>query len=224
MDPKVTVCLTSCNRFHLLQRTLDSFFRINSYPIEKFIITEDSGNVEMRDKILSKYGDKIQLIFNESNLGLFKSIDNMYAQVETDYIFHCEDDWEFYGNTAFMQESIDILEDRKDIHQVWLRPINSIASWVEDCVYRTHKGFDFKMMKADHCGNWNGFSLNSSCRRMSDYKLMFPNGMYEFILPGQSIVHSEHNCMLNTKKFNYRAAILLKDACDHIGQGQSTYK
>ena len=91
MIHKITVCLTSCNKFNHLQRTLDSFFSSNSYPIHRFLIIDDSSNTEMHKQILSKYGDKVELITNEQNLGQPASIDKMYNLVDTEYIFHCED-------------------------------------------------------------------------------------------------------------------------------------
>ncbi len=220
----ITVCLTSCGRFNLLKTTLDSFFALNQHPdlIEKFIITEDSGKVEMQEKILAQYGDRVELIFNETNKGLFKSLDNMYGQIQTDYIFHCEDDWMFQGNGNFLKESIDILDERKDLHQVWLRPIRSINDWVETNSQNLNSKMEFRIMKAQHCGDWCGFSFNPGLRRLSDYKTMFPNGYSEFLLD-KSIVYSEHNCNLVAAKQGYRAAILMQSACDHIGHGQSTY-
>jgi len=222
-DKKITVCLTSCNRFNLLQQTLDSFFQLNIYPIEKFLITEDSGNTDMQSKILSNYGDKVELIFNSVNLGPYKSIDNMYKQVNTEYIFHCEDDWKFFNNINFMNESVDILEERADLHQVWLRPINTLFDWVEPNILNTKNNIKYRIMKNPHCGDWCGFSHNPGLRRKSDYDKMFPNGFSEFIIPNQKIVFTEHNCNKHADKQGYRAAVLINHACDHIGHGQSTY-
>ena len=222
MPKLITVCLTSCNRFDLLKKTLDSFFNLNSYPIERFIITEDSTNIAMKENILKEYADKIELIFNEVNLGAYKSIDNMYNLVNTEYIFHCEDDWLFSGNSNFIKESIDILEEKKDIHQVWLRGHNDIQYAIEPQILSLSNGFSYKMISSDHGGGWNGYSLNAGVKRLSDYSKMFPNGLSEFILKDKKSVFTEHNCMLNTKKFGYRAAILLNSACQHIGGGRST--
>lgn len=218
---KITVCLTSCNRFDLLQITLNSFLEINKYPIEKIIITEDSTNLDMKEKILSIYGDKIELIFNPTNLGPYKSIDNMYKLVNTEYIFHTEDDWKFDNNPFFIQESVDILEERKDIHQVWIRK-DAQPDWIEDAIHKTSTNVSYKMLKVPHCGDWCGFSHNPGLRRKSDYLNMFPNGFAEFILPDQRAVFTEHNCNLHAMKFGYRAAILTNTSCVHIGGGRST--
>jgi hypothetical protein len=220
---KVTVCLTSCNRFDLLQSTLDSFFNLNSYPIEKFIITEDSTKIDMQKNILNKYGNKIELIFNPINLGPYKSIDVMYNKVNTEYIFHCEDDWEFSNNSNFIKESMDILDERKDVHQIWIIDENNHPYAIENVVLQTSTGIKYKMISADHGGGWCGFSGNPGLRRKSDYLRMFPNGFAEFILPDKQIVFTEHNCNLHAAKQGYRAAILTNVACKHIGHGKSTH-
>ena len=35
---EVTVVLTACNRADLLEKTLDSFFEMNTYPLKRFNI------------------------------------------------------------------------------------------------------------------------------------------------------------------------------------------
>lgn len=52
---------------------------------------------------------------------------------------------------------------------------------------------------------------------------MFPNGFSEFVLDNKKGAHAEMDCMLHTKKFNYKAAILQNSVCDHIGGGRSTW-
>jgi hypothetical protein len=43
----VTLVLTSCGRQDLLERTLDSFFVYNTYPIREFIVIEDGDGKKM---------------------------------------------------------------------------------------------------------------------------------------------------------------------------------
>ena len=94
---EVTLVITSCGRFDLLKRTLDSFFEKNTYPIKKIIITEDSTEGKKLENLISQYENKYNfcLIINETREGQLKSIDKAYNEVDTEYIFHCEDDWEF---------------------------------------------------------------------------------------------------------------------------------
>jgi len=210
----ITVCLTSCNRFDLLERTLDSFLALNIYPIEKYIINEDSGSKEVIKRIIDKYGDLVHIIRSPKNEGLLKSIDNMYSLVDTPYIFGLEDDWEFSGNANFMQESLDILENNKNIHQVWIRR-NISNDWIEPQSFGT-----YKMIKSPHLGGWSGFTFNPSLKRTEDYKIFFPNGMNKFNHIGNPGI-SELNCNNHVFPLGYRAAILTNSACDHIGEGKS---
>jgi len=214
---KITVCLTSCNRFHLLERTLNSFLALNTYPIEKYIINEDSGSKEVIKKIIDKYGDLVHVIRSPKNEGLLKAIDNLYKLVDTEYIFHMEDDWLFSGNNNFMQQSLDILNGNPGIHQVWIR--NGIP---QDWLDSENHGI-YKMVKQQHCGDWCGFSLNCSLKRLNDYKKMFPSGYNALRILEKNSAISEHECNMHAYKQGYRAALLNNPACTHIGDGQSTY-
>jgi hypothetical protein len=119
--------ITSCGRFDLLYRTLDSFFKQNTYKhINQIIIIDDSGNAEkafraidsMVKELYSHF--EIRILINEVNIGQVKSIDLAYSYVQNPYIFHLEDDWEFYGH-GFIEESMAILENYSWIITVWLR-------------------------------------------------------------------------------------------------------
>ena len=122
---KVTLVITSCGRFDLLKRTLDSFFEKNTYPIEKIIITEDSTEGKKLENLISQYENQenkpnFHLIINEVREGQLKSIDKAYKEVDTEYIFHCEDDWEFLkGN--FIEKSMKLLKENPKLLTVGLR-------------------------------------------------------------------------------------------------------
>ena len=118
----ITVVLTSCNRPKELTPTLISFFKYNTYSLKKIIIIDDSGINNCIDECLKHIPLNIeqQIIYNEQNIGQIRSIDKAYSFVDTEYIFHCEDDWEFY-DYGFIEKSIEILEKNNKIFTVWLR-------------------------------------------------------------------------------------------------------
>lgn len=213
----ISVIITSCNRFDLLEQTLDGFFRLNTFPIKEYILKEDSGNVECTIKILKKYGNRIKIISSPTNEGLLKSLDTLYSLVNTPYVFTLEDDWKFEGNKDFMKESYYILEDNPHIHQVWIRD-GIPKKWLED------KRDNYTNVSQFHEGDWCGFSFNPSLRRLYDYKRMFPLGYNYHNKHGNNSVLSEHECNLIAAKFNYRAVLLNSPACHHIGDKRSTYK
>lgn len=232
MNKQVTVCITSYNRFDLLKQTIDSFLSLNKYPITRFVVIEDSVNAQMHEKMKKTYGSSIDFIFNDQNIGQIKSIDKMYASVNTEYIFHSEDDYKYAGNANFMQDSIDILEERQDINQVWLRHLDNYAvshgaegakQFEPDTLYTTTK-VPYRMLKVPHCGQWCGFSFNPGLRRLSDYKRLFPNGYQVHIVDHKNAVFSEFECNKHAMANGYRAALLVNGACHNMGQNVSTYR
>lgn len=117
----VSLVVTSCGRFDLLEKTLDSFFKYNTYPIKKIIITEDSTEGKKLEKLVSKYENQnFKLIVNPTRLGQLKSVDKAYAEVDTEYVFHCEDDWEFLRE-GFIEKSMELLDGNPKISIVGLR-------------------------------------------------------------------------------------------------------
>lgn len=213
----ITFCITSCNRFNLLSSTIDSFIKLNEFPIARYILNEDSGNKEVIKKIIDRYGDKFDIIRTAKNQGLLKSVDNLYNMVETPYIFHCEDDWLFKGNPNFIKESLDILEADPNINQVWIRD-GIPSNWLES------KNSKYSMVKQSHFGDWCGFSFNPGLRRLSDYKRLFPNGYNSLNIHGSNSALSEHECNQVAASNGYRAALINNTACRHSGEGKSTYK
>jgi hypothetical protein len=117
----ITLTITSCNRVDLLEKTINSFFKLNTYPIDEFILSDDSNSDEINENIKKIFGEKFKIIKNEQRVGLSKSLDNLFSQSKNEYIFHCEDDWLFDGNPNFISDSLEILIENINIHQVSVR-------------------------------------------------------------------------------------------------------
>ena len=62
MKEKVTFVLTSCGRVDLLDPTLESFFKKNSYRLDDLFLVEDSVDLNVY-KHVKKNGEKIKVIF-----------------------------------------------------------------------------------------------------------------------------------------------------------------
>ena len=194
--PTVTFVMTACGRPDLMEKTLDSFFKFNTYPIERYIITEDSMDKESFAECerlnREKYGNKLEFIFNERKLGQARSIDLAYSKVETEYVFHCEEDWEFYDD-EFIEQSLAILEEDEKVLQAWIRPkTDKILNEIKPEVYEIAnigvrdvlpKSFIVKGALAGGkdlvVRDYMGFSWNPGLKRMSDYRLL-PKGYSGF--------------------------------------------
>lgn len=201
---KVTFCLTSCNRFDLLQRTFNTFLKYNTYDIEKYIIIDDSTNVSCHGSIMSEF-PFVELIVNDASIGQIKSIDKLYEKVETEFIFHCEDDWEFI-KPGFIEKSIKVLESNKDILQVWIREISDHQHPLLDQEYNVDD-IKYKELLPMWHDIYSGFTFNPSLRRLSDYKRLgsfYPHG-------GETKIGIQYN------KLGYKFVSLLEGYCRHIG-------
>jgi len=179
---EITMVLTSCNRPNELQITLESFFKFNTYQIKKIIIIDDSGKLGCIDECLYLIPSNVEknIIYNKENIGQISSIDKAYSLVDTEYIFHCEDDWEFY-DYGFIEKSMEILSTNEKIYTIWLReyqnfkvvqngqPVNP------NIVNNTHRILSvFK----ERTNTWSGFTFNPGLRRLKDCKLLMPYSQY----------------------------------------------
>jgi hypothetical protein len=168
----VSVVITSCGRQELLVRTLDSFFEHNTYPIREFIVIED-GEHGSNSALEERYSDVgIRWLATGSRLGQIDTVDAAYAGLSTDYIFHCEDDWEFTA-PGFVERSLAVLESNPAVLQVWIRalddtnrhPLVEHVFLADGVPYRVAEP-SFRTRK---WGTWHGFSFNPGLRRRQDY-------------------------------------------------------
>lgn len=128
----ITIALTSCWRFHLLQKTIESLAQSIDLSCYEKIMTEDSRDEHHIEKIKeanetwflqwwnilytkwSGYTDPFQCHK--------AALDLMYSKISTPYTFHCEDDWHFKKTEFdYLQLSKSVLESNKHIGIVCLR-------------------------------------------------------------------------------------------------------
>lgn len=173
-QPEVTFVLTSCGRVDLLQKTIESFEKFNSYPIKRGIITEDSCDEEIYKQVRDLFGDRYEIWANEEKKGQIKSIVDAYASIDTPYIFHCEDDWEF-TRPGFVEESMAILQHDPNIIQAWLEnreSANAATDSVELFTFMDQTDIDgasYNKMKVADGWEWGYFSFRPGLKRKSDY-------------------------------------------------------
>ena len=207
---KVTVVLTSCNRVELLDKTIESFHSYNTYPIEEFIIIEDSTDIKAIEHIKSKYSD-YTLIFNEENIGTFKSIDKAYSQVSTPYVFHLEDDWKFVKE-GFIEDSMKILDYDSKVINVWIRALTDTMEHPFSEEKYSIDDIGYYIMETDY-GGYTGFTTNPGLRRLVDHNQI--GGLGKFgpraeILAGQEYLN-----------LGFYAVILEHKYIEHTGWNNS---
>lgn len=200
---EVSVVLTSCNRVDLLEKTLDSFHKYNTYTITKFTVIDDSGVIGCNDKLSLKYPDII-FLYNGTNIGQVRSIDSVYKLVDTPYVFHLEEDWEFYKE-GFIEAGLEVIDLDEKIICVWLRDPNDLTHPLLPDVYQTESGNKIQRVSWGFDGHWHGFTFNPSLKKMVDYpkdgytpigrelelsKYYYSLGYYAFAFPGGYCKHA----------------------------------
>lgn len=180
-DSDVSVMVTSCGRFDLLRRTLESLDRFNTYPIRAVFITEDSGDEAVRACVPEHWRAHTTVFVNRPRLGQMASVDLAYGQIETPWVFHCEDDWAFY-RPGFIEDSMVLLKADPQALQVWLRSAahdlaihSPYVSLGERRVVEGVVSYEVCSSKAE----WQGFSFNPGLRRLQDYQRHAPYAQHD---------------------------------------------
>jgi len=217
MNDAVSLVITSCGRFDLLQTTFESFKRHNTYRnIRQLIVIDDSGYPEIAryhlKRIFEYLGNRLELtlLVNEYNTGQVQSVDRAYSYVKHPYIFHLEDDWMFYRG-GFIEHSFDVLLRYPWIITVWLRAHDDTNGHPIESV----DGLPFGMPTLNFLGRWHGFTWNPGLRRTCDYRLI---ESFTATAPGESLASQWY------KQRGFRAAMCstAEGYVKHIGWDRST--
>lgn len=159
---KYTLAVTSCDRHNLLKRTLQSFVDCVSIIPFETVIYEDSAapRPAFLDDFAGNLG-KIKWLSDGVRRGQAYAIDRLYSNINSELVFHTEDDWEFH-ESGFLSASFNILRSCPDISMVALR-----SEWNHPLV-DDPRGFKIALPYWE--GKWGGTCWNPGLRRLSDFK------------------------------------------------------
>jgi len=209
MDREVTLFITSCGRPYLLHRTLTSFVKHNTYPIKEAILCEDSGIPGLVDFCKNILPFPIKFCYNEKRIGQIKTIERYTPLITTSYVFHLEDDYEFF-DSGFIELSFKILDSDKNISQVLLEDKQHSFYHVD-----INNPLCYKVLSAhpSHPECLSCFSWRPSLKRIEIQKLRMPYEPWD----------DEFTIQLQVNKLGYYSVITknIKDGrkgfCSHIG-------
>jgi hypothetical protein len=206
----ITFAITSFDRLDLLDLTISSFKKYVNYPIKRWVMVEDSAKPEVYEQLLKKYPE-FDIKFNEKRLGHAKSLFRLYDDIDTEWIFHSEDDWQ-YLKSGFMEKSLDVLKHDPNLIQVWLRSrLDTNRHPVETEIYKAGNT-EYQLLAPEYLGVWCGYSTNPGLRRTSDQ------------LSIDKSLKSETEISQEFLKQGRRAAILTTRYVITTGKGRSTFK
>ncbi len=202
-----TIVITSCDRPEFLEQTLNSIMTCDLSGIKRIIVIEDSTNPTIGSLVSKCIGSFPHLFLqNDENIGQIQSVDRAYAEVDTPYIYHCEEDW-LFSSSLFLEESIQILETHPKTHAVMVRDPseNGVTRYIKDRF--TSNGCSYGITCPKKHRRWGSFSFNPGLRRTLDYKKIAP---YKQIGP-------ERDISLYYKLRGYGLAIMDHSDVVHIG-------
>lgn len=217
----LTVIFFSCRRMEILYESMKAFVDLNTYPVNEFIIVNDSADPEIHKRLQETYINAT-FVFNKENVGLMRSIDLGYKYIKTEYFFHAEDDWKL-TNGKFIENSMKIMKDRPEIEEVWPQLFNIHDAEPE--IYESD-GIKYKLVTQFHLKGqdgpygWHGFSTAFTLKRMSDYLKVAP---YCDIPYQGNIWMREQAIGEKYRLLGYRTAVMLNDYGINIGYGKSEY-
>jgi len=204
----VTCILTSCGRWDLLKVTLDSFFKHNTYPINKFIVYDD-GHIEPFE-FHTRY-PMVSWVSCGERIGQIKALDYLWAEVKTPYAFTMEDDWEF-TRPGFIEDSMKVLESDPTILMTWLAPVEP------NNVHPIEWGNDYGVFKTQP-NLWSGTRFNPALKRKKDYDLIGSYGAHT-TFEAHRPWRAEADIAKVYWRHGFKGAILPQSYIKHIGEGR----
>ncbi len=215
MEKDVTLFITSCGRPELLKITLESFVKYNTYPIKEAILCEDSGIPHIVDFIENILPYPITFCYNPVRIGQMKTIEKYTKLIKTPYVFHLEDDYEFF-DYGFIELSFQIMDSDPKISQVLLEDEQHTFNIVDignPLCYKVMTNNPYEINANNGDGALTLFSWRPSLKRIELQKLRMPYELWD----------DEYTIQLLVNKLGYYSVITknLKDGrrgfCSHIG-------
>jgi GR25 family glycosyltransferase involved in LPS biosynthesis len=232
--PVVTFTITSCKRFDLFEKTMNSFIKscLDIHLIDKWICVDDNSSKKDIDNMKRLYPFFYFIWKDESEKGHPRSMNIIRKMINTPYVFHMEDDWMFFSKRTYISDCMEVLNSNTTIQQCL---INKNYSEVESDVsivggiesttqaglrYYVHEKVTTEKEKQvwvkkygkynKHCNYWPHYSFRPSLFRAP---VVF--GLGEF---NETSSHFEMEYSTRYCNKGYKSAFLEGIYCLHTGR------
>lgn len=118
----VTLTMTTCKRLDLFKKTINSFLNLctDIDNISRWICVDDNSSEEDREEMKRLYPFFTFVFKNKENKGHPQSMNIIRDMVKTPYIFHLEDDWNFFIKRPYIGDLLNLLISNPKIGQCLL--------------------------------------------------------------------------------------------------------
>lgn len=117
--PLVTFTVTTCKRFDLFEKTMNSFLNccLDINRIDRWLCVDDNSTEEDRKKMKELYPFFTFYFKLKEEKGHPRSMNIIRDTVKTEFIFHMEDDWKFFAKRNYITECMSVLGEENTIGQ-----------------------------------------------------------------------------------------------------------
>lgn len=226
-DKNIIFTMTTCKRFDLFERTLNSFLLncIDIDKIDKFLVIDDNSSETDKEKMKQLY-PFIEFIFKDvKDKGHVKSMNIIRERsLEYKYQFHLEDDWLFIWKDKYITKCKRVLDENENYGQCLLNKNYSEA-------FETIKGGIIKHLNNDYFyehEHYTGSDLDKHTRERSPSVFYWPHfslrvgltrtSIYNKIGEFHSVSHFEMEFANRYTSYGYKTTYLKSIYCLHIGK------
>lgn len=232
----ITITSTTCKRLDLFKKTINSFLEccldFDKFEIDKWLVMDDNSSQEDRDEMKKLY--PFMTFYNKTRAqkGHARSINLMLRHVNTPYLFHLEDDWQFYYKDNFFTLLYQVLQEKDEYKQVllnnmygeipeheqliggyWNRVAESGLNYIVHEYTATEEektAFNRKWQFKPNCAYWPHFSFRPGLSKVQLFR-----DLGEF---NEDVWHFEMNYAHKYVAKGYKTCFLPGMVCKHIGK------
>jgi GR25 family glycosyltransferase involved in LPS biosynthesis len=241
-ENEITVTMTTCKRIDLFKRTVNSFLDccLDLHLIKDWIVIDDASSEEDRNEMMKLYPFVNFIFKEEKDKGHVKSMNMIRNYVKTNYLFHLEDDWEFFYKDNYLIKCLDIINLKPQYGQCLINKNYSEGSNCFDTVggelksyiknnfkqtfYFEHQHLEnneqiqIELQKYVYLKNTNSFGSQyywpHFSFRVGLTKMSVLNDIGEF----EKVSHFEMNYAIKYNLKGYVTTFLDSIFCSHIGR------
>lgn len=207
----VTVTMTTCNRLGLTIITLDSLKKYNK-NIGRIFMMVDCYDIKFVESIKKLYPD-VSLLYptvdhKKKDLRHMHNLQELFKHVDTEWWFHCEDDWEFTRH-GFVADSIDILSN-SDLYMIIGRQPNSFKPYMDYWIDSLH---GVLRINAGPSGKFTSYTANPAVLNTAKVRKLIGDFSH---------YSGEWDISMKLGKKGKRVGIFRNHYYHHIGDGMST--
>lgn len=113
---KVAICVTSYNQINYIEKALTSLLHQKTDFPYLIVVGDDcstDGSCELLESIQKDNSDRVKILFQSKNVGLFQNRKSIFLQCDAPYIAFCDGD-DYWIDDTVLQKKVDFLEAHKE--------------------------------------------------------------------------------------------------------------